>query len=171
MLHLTICERDLLFERRFACRTLDLCVWNTTFSHRAVSPSSPFSFSSASLFLDCAAVGEGQSEYLLLCKKQAEVAFSWLRAQRKRLVFPAVSDCSRPAECKHALMCGAALDAADAAQAISAHEVWGLAWPSVPLFSFSLLLNSHPLSQAPYSPPRAAWNWYFTTPSACHKYN
>lgn len=111
MLHLTICERDLLFERRFACRTLDLCVWNTTFSHRAVSlsASSPFSFSSASLFLDCAAVGEGRSEYLLLCKKQAEVAFSWLRAQRKRLVFPAVSDCSRPAECKHALMCGAAL--------------------------------------------------------------
>lgn len=92
----------------FACETQPV----------SLSSSSPFSFSSASLFLDRAAVGEGRSEYLRLCKKQAEVAFSWLRAQRKRLVFPAVSDCSGPAECKHALMCGA-----DAARAISAHEV------------------------------------------------
>ncbi len=72
------------------------------------------------------------------CEGEAEVAFSWLWAQRRGLVFPAVSDCSRPAECKHALMCGVAMDTADTAQAISAHEVWGLAWPIVPLFCFSL---------------------------------
>lgn len=131
---------------------------------------SPVIFRSlTNLLLDSVAVGERWSEYLSRCEREAEVAFSWLWAQRRGLVFPAVSDCSRPAECKHDLMRGAALDTADTAQAISAHEVWGLAWPNVPLFCFSLPSNSHPLSQAPYSLPSAVWNWYFTTPSVCHK--
>lgn len=89
--------------------------------------SSSVHVSLTNLFLDSVAVGERLSEYLSHCKGEAEVAFSWLWAQRKGLVFPAVSDCSRPAECKHALMCGAVLDTVDTTQAVSAHEVWGLA--------------------------------------------
>lgn len=138
------------------CQTLDLClrnmsweiyiprpfIWlkeNMNLSHPTICLlSSSVHVSLTNLFLDSVAVGERLSEYLSNCKGEAEVAFSWLWAQRKGLVFPAVSDCSRPAECKHALMCGAVLDTADTAQAVSAHEVWGLAWPIVPLFWFSL---------------------------------
>lgn len=115
------------------------------------------SSSLTNLLLDQAAVGERRSESLSRCVREAEVAFSWLRAQRRGLVFPAVSDCSRPVECKHALMCGAALDTADTAQAhLRPMRFEVLAWPIVPLFLFfspppPLLFNSHPLSQAPYS--------------------
>lgn len=83
----------------------------------------PFSFPSTNLLLDSAAVGERRSKYLPRCEREAQVAFSWPRAQRRGLVFPAVSDCSRPAECKHAVMCGAALETVDTARAIPAHEV------------------------------------------------
>lgn len=68
-------------------------------------------------------MGERPSEYASRCDREGEVAFSWPPAQRRGLVFPPVSDCSRAVECKHALMCGAALDTVDTAQAISAHEV------------------------------------------------
>lgn len=78
------------------------------------------------------------------------MAFSWPPAQRRGLVFPPVSDCSRAVECKHALMCGAALDTVDTAQAISAHEVWGLTVLIVPLYCFSLT-ETPPISHARFS--------------------
>lgn len=93
-------------------------------------------FPLTSMLLDSAAVGEGRSEYLPLSKKAAEVAFSWLWAQRKGLVFLAVCDCSRSTECKQTLMCGAALDTADTAQGITAHEIWGFGLTDCPLVLF-----------------------------------
>lgn len=102
-----------------------------------------FSSPLTNLLLDSAAVGGRRPEYLPRCERAGEVAFSWPRAQRRGLVFPAVSDCSGPAECKHALMCGAALDSADAAQAISAHEL--RPDRSAPFVLLSTPLISHPL--------------------------
>lgn len=152
----------LLHERGFACQTLRLCLRKTSFSiprshafglakiwtffHPTICLLFIFCWVS-NLLLDSAAVGGRRSEYLSRCEREGEVAFSWPRAQRRGLVFPAVSDCSGPAECKHALMCGAALDTEDTAQTISAHE---LRPDRLSLCSAFPSLKFPPTSQAPF---------------------
>lgn len=97
-------------------------------SHPSICPlSSSLHISSTNLLLDSVAAGGRSSECHSRCRGGAEVAFSWLWAQRKGFVFPAVSDCSRPAESKHPFMCGAVLNTVDTAQAALAYEVWCLA--------------------------------------------
>lgn len=85
----------------------------------------------------------------------------FLAASSKEMVcFPWVSDCSGPVECKHAVMCGVALDAVDPLQAISGP--WGLRFDSTVL---SLCSVFHPLKFPLSSPPLPWWNWHFSVSS------
>lgn len=81
-------------------------------------------------------------------------------SSKEMVCFPWVSDCSGPVECKHAVMCGVALDAVDPLQAISGP--WGLRFDSTVL---SLCSVFHPLKFPLSSPPLPWWNWHFSVSS------
>lgn len=184
LFHPTLNNLGLLRERGFACQTLDLCLRNTSWEIHVPKPFiwfrenmnlfpphnlSPVIFRSVSLNQPvvgfCGCVRETVWISLSL-REGGRSGFSWPWAQRRGLVFPAVSDCSRQAECKHTLMCGAALDTADTAQAISTGPQGLRFGPTdCPFVLFFTPLNSHPLSLL-----QAVWNWYFSSYSVCHKY-
>lgn len=97
----------------------------------------------------------------LTVKGRDKWLFFWLQAQRRWFVFPWVSDCSRPAECKHAVTYGESLDTVDPLQAISCP--WGLRFDSSVLH---LCSGFHPLNSP--TPPNCHCEIFYLL--FCHKY-